>query len=148
MKINFNIKKKLKLFLLFIIPLFIFFTQSNYQIVKAFPMDNYQNQIVVEELRLKVPAEFKEVWLNAEKNIWEPWLSVQDGFLRRQIFWDKEKEEALILVDWENEKLWKNISIKEVNQIQEEFEKNVKTALGNNTNPFKLINEGELYKQE
>ena len=148
MKTNLKIKKKLKFFIFFIIFLLIFFFQSNYQIVKALPMDNYQNRIVVEELRLKVPAEFKEVWLKAEKKIWEPWLSIQDGFLRRQIFWDKEKEEALILVDWENEKLWKNISIKEVNQIQEEFEKNVKTALGNNTNPFKLINEGELYKQE
>ena len=147
MKTNLKIKKKLKFFIFFIIFLLIFFFQSNYQIVKALPMDNYQNRIVVEELRLKVPAEFKEVWLKAEKKIWEPWLSIQDGFLRRQIFWDKEKEEALILVDWENKQLWKNISIKEVNQIQEKFEKNVKTALSININPFKLVYEGELYKQ-
>ena len=147
MKINFKIKKKLKFFLFLIICLLIFCSPSNYQIVKALPMDNYQNPIVIEELRLKVPADFKEVWLKAEKTIWEPWLSIQDGFLRMQIFWDKEKEEALILVDWENEKLWKNISIKEVNEIQEKFEKNVKTALSININPFKLVYEGELYKQ-
>ena len=110
-------------------------------------MDNNQSELVIEELRLKVPNEFKEVWLEAEKEIWEPWLSIQAGFLGRKIFWDKEKEEALILVNWKNKKLWKSISIKEVNDIQAKFEKNVKTALNVNVNPFELIYEGELYKQ-
>ena len=36
------------------------------------------------------------------KRIWEPWLSSRDGFLGRQLFWDKEKEEALILVNWKS----------------------------------------------
>ena len=90
----------------------------------------------------------KEVWLKAEKNVWEPWLSNQDGFLGRQIFWDQEKEEALILVDWKNKKLWKNISEEDVNKLQEKFEDNVKTSLNLKNNPFKLIYEGELRKQE
>ena len=110
-------------------------------------MENYQDEIVIEELRLKVPAQFKEIWLKTEKKIWEPWLSSQDGFLGRQLFWNKEKEEALILVNWKNKKLWKSISMEEVNQIQEEFEENVKTSLNLNVNPFKLIYEGELDKQ-
>ena len=41
--------------------------------------------MVTEELRLKVPADAKAAWLNAEKEIWEPWLSSQDGFLGRQL---------------------------------------------------------------
>ena len=91
--------------------------ETNFQIATALPMENLKNETIVEELRLKVPANFKEVWLEAEKNIWDPWLSGQNGFLGRQIFWDKEKEEALILVKWENKKLWKNISMEEVNEI-------------------------------
>ena len=110
-------------------------------------MNNYQSEQVIEELRLKVPTKFKEVWLKAEKNVWEPWLTIQDGFLGRQIFLDKEKEEALILVKWENKKLWKSISMKEVNEIQKQFEENVKTSLNLKENPFKLIYEGELKKQ-
>ena len=35
---------------------------------------------LAEELRLKVPADLKEVWLQAEKNVWEPWLSSKMGF--------------------------------------------------------------------
>ena len=110
-------------------------------------MDDFQNGLVTEELRLKVPSKFKDVWIKAEKKVWEPWLSVQDGFLGRQIFWDQKKEEALILVNWKNKKLWKSISMKEVNQIQEKFDDNVKESLSMNVNPFELIYEGELVKQ-
>ena len=48
-------------------------------------MDNFQSEMVIEELRLKVPADVKAAWLNAEKEVWEPWLSSQDGFLGRQL---------------------------------------------------------------
>ena len=110
-------------------------------------MDKYQGEFVTEELRLEIPSKFKDVWLKAEKEVWEPWLSIQDGYLGRQIFWDKEKEEALILVNWENKRLWKSISNKEVNKMQEKFEEYVRTSLNLNANPFKLIYEGELVKQ-
>ena len=147
MKIKFNLKEKIKNFSFLFIFLFIFLFQINSPILNALPMDTYQSVPVTEELRLKIPSEFKKVWLQAEKEVWEPWLSVQDGFLGRQIFWDKEKEEALILVNWENKKLWKSISMSEVNEVQEKFEENVRTSLNTNVNPFELIYEGELVKQ-
>ena len=144
---HFNFKMKIKSFSLLLICLFIFLSQTNLSILNALPMDNYQSEFITEELRLKIPSEFKKIWLQAEKEVWEPWLSIQDGFLGRQIFWDKEKEEALILVNWENKKLWKSISMNEVNEIQEKFEEKVKTSLNTNVNPFELIYEGELVKQ-
>ena len=147
MKLNLKIKKKIKRFSFLLICLFVFLFQSNFQILNSLPMDDYQSGLVTEELRLKIPSKLKKIWLMAEKEVWEPWLSDQDGFLGRQIFWDKEKEEALILVNWENKKLWKSISMKEVNEIQERFEENVKKALNVNANPFTLIYEGELVKQ-
>ena len=147
MKENFDIKKKLKSFFFLLIFLFIFIFQSNSMPISSLPMDNHQSGLIIEELRLKVPAEFRKTWLIAEKEVWEPWLSIQDGFLVRQIFWDKEKEEALILVNWENKNLWKNISMEEVNKIQEKFDENVKKSLNVQVNPFKLIYEGELVKE-
>ena len=110
-------------------------------------MDKYKSGLVTEELRLGIPSEFKDVWLKAEKEVWEPWLSIQNGYLGRQIFWDKEKEEALILINWKNKRLWKSISINEVNEIQEKFDENIKTSLNVDENPFKLIYEGELFEQ-
>ena len=139
--------KKIKNHTYVIIFLFIVFFQSDYQILRSLPMDNFQSGIVTEELRLKVPLEFKETLLETEKKVWEPWLSNQYGFLGRQIYWDSKNEEALILVNWKSHKLWKSISIQEVSKIQEKFEENAKLKLGLNENPFKLIYEGELVKE-
>ncbi len=147
MKLNLDIKRKFQRFCLILICLIVLIFQSDIPNLNALPMDNYQGKMVIEELRLKVPAYAKAAWLNAEKEIWDPWLSSQDGFLGRQLFWDKEKEEALILVNWKSKKLWKSIPMSEVNIVQEKFEENVKTALNVNRNPFELIHEGELDKQ-
>ena len=147
MRFNFNMKRKFQRFCLILVCLLFLILQSDIPNLKALPMDNYQGEMVIEELRLKVPADAKAAWLNAEKKIWEPWLSCQEGFLGRQLFWDKEKEEALILVTWKSKKLWKNIPISEVNLVQEKFEDNVKAALNVGKNPFEFIYEGELGKQ-
>ena len=148
MRFNLNLKKKIQRFCLLLICLVVLIFQSDFPNLKALTMDNYQSEMVIEELRLKVPADAKSAWLNAEKEIWEPWLSSQDGFLGRQVFWDKEKEEALILVSWESKKLWKSIPMSEVNIVQARFEDRVKTVLNVSKNPFELLYEGELDKQE
>ena len=147
MRLNLNLKKKIQRFCLLLIFLVFLIFQSDFPNLHALSMENYQGEIVIEELRLKVPAASKAAWLTAEKEVWDPWLSSQKGFLGRQLFWDKEKEEALILVNWESKKLWKSIPMSEVNVVQEKFEDNVKTALKVEENPFELIYEGELDKQ-
>ncbi|MBO8204993.1 TIGR03792 family protein [Prochlorococcus marinus] len=147
MKFNLNLISFFQRFCLVLICLVVLSFQFDIPNLKAITMDNYQGEMVIEELRLKVPADVKAVWLNAEQEIWEPWLSSQKGFLGRQLFWDKEKEEALILVNWENKKLWKSIPMSEVNVVQQRFEDNVKAALNVGENPFELIFEGELDKQ-
>ena len=103
---------------------------------------------IVEELRLSVPLKYKEAWLKAEEEIWEPWLLKQDGFLGRQIFYNKTTGEALLLVKWKNRNLWKNISDEEVNKMQKIYEKTVTSSIGVETNPFKFIYEGELFEQK
>ena len=147
MKLNLDLKRKFQRFCLILVCLIVLIFQSDISKLNALPMDNYQGEMVIEELRLKVPADGKAAWLNAEKEIWDPWLSSQDGFLGRQLFWDKEREEALILVNWKSKKLWKSIPMSEVNIVQVKFEDNVKTALNVSENPFELVYEGELDKQ-
>tara|TARA_Y100001978_G_scaffold47053_1_gene42042 strand:- start:1024 stop:1464 length:441 start_codon:yes stop_codon:yes gene_type:complete len=146
MKLNFlfgTLKKYLRISLIFLL---IF--QLNQQSSLALSMRDSKEGNIFEELRLNVPYKYKEVWLKAEKEVWEPWLSNQDGFLGRQIFYNDEKEEALLLVNWENRKLWKKISIEEVKKIQNNFEENVKDKLDISYNPFEFVYEGELFKQQ
>ena len=142
------IYEKFKVFFLKFFIIFILLFSSNSQIAHSFPKDmKINDSVVIEELRLNVPSKFREVWLQAEREVWEPWLNNQNGFLGRQIFWNKDKEEALILVNWKNKKLWKSISKEEVEKIQDKFEEKVKTFLNAQTNPFEITYTGEIYKQ-
>ena len=70
MKLNLNFKKRFQRFCLVLICLVVLIFQSDIPNLKALTMDNYQVEMVIEELRLKVPAEIKTAWLNAEKEIW------------------------------------------------------------------------------
>ena len=145
MKLNF-LKKALKSISLAFIVL-VASLQYNSASVDASTMINMKENPITEELRLRVPIQYKDNWIKAEKEVWEPWLANKKGFLGREIFYNKEKEEALVLVKWENKKLWKSISVKEVSKMQSIFEENVKNDLKLDRNPFELIYEGELYIQ-
>ena len=140
------LKKFFRLILMAFIVLVASF-QYNSSSVNAVTMVNMKDGPITEELRLRVPLEYKDNWIKAEKEVWEPWLANKKGFLGREIFYNKEKEEALVLVKWANKKLWKSISVDEVNIIQSMFEENVKNDLKLDKNPIELIYEGELYIQ-
>ena len=106
---------------------------------------NFPKESIVEHLKLDVPKKFKHAWLKAEEGSWEPWLLKQDGFLGRQLFWDPKFEEATLLIGWESREVWKNISQKEINLVQQDFEKIARKETAETTgNPFPLIFEGEL----
>ena len=107
-----------------------------------------ENAEVFEVLRLHVPEISKEAWLDAEKGSWEPWLSEQDGFLGRQLFWDPGNEEATLLIKWASRPQWKSIPLDEVEIVQKHFEKLAREGTGlKNGNPFPLMFEGELFLQ-
>ena len=139
MKVVSFLKNLIKKFFVLLLVFIIF--QLNVSNTFAIQM-NKLNENIVEELRLIVPLKYKETWLKAEAEVWEPWLSKQDGFLGRQIFYNQKTGEALLLVKWENRNLWKNISDEEVNKMQKIYEETVTSSLGVEANPFKFIYEG------
>jgi uncharacterized protein (TIGR03792 family) len=108
------------------------------------PGGNYE-VAVVEHLRVKVPAEARQAWLEAERGSWEPWLMQQDGYLGRDLLWDPEREEGTLLIRWASREQWKQIPEQELEQIQERFEQIARDATGQRQgNPFPLVFEGEL----
>jgi len=143
-KINFVEKIFMFLFICVICLSTIFGNVKNIQ-AQALLKANFPKGSIVELLKLDVPKKFKDAWLNAEKGSWEPWLSKQDGFLGRQLFWDPKLEEATLLIGWDSRDVWKNISQLEINLVQQDFEKIAREETGESKgNPFPLIYEGEL----
>ena len=145
MKVTYLFKNLIRMFFALLLLLVVFYSNSSNAF--DFPM-NKIDEIIIEELRLNVPNKYKETWIKAEQEIWEPWLLKQGGFLGRQIFYDQKKGEALLLVKWKNRNLWKNISDEEVNNIQKIYEETVISSLGVETNPFEFIYEGEVFEQK
>ena len=100
---------------------------------------------VVEHLKVKVPAEARQAWLEAERGSWEPWLQRQPGYLGRQLLWDPSREEGTLLIRWASRQQWKAIPLAEVEAVQERFEQLARQATGRRQgNPFPLVFEGEL----
>ncbi len=145
MKIITLLKNSIKIY--FALLLVFAISQSNTTNALDLPM-NKIDETIIEELRLNVPNKYKETWLKAEEEVWEPWLSKQEGFLGRQIFYNQKKGEALLLVKWKNRSLWKNISDDEVNKMQKIYEETVTSSLGIENNPLEFIYEGELFEQK
>lgn len=100
---------------------------------------------VVEHLRIQVPDQARDAWMEAERGSWEPWLAQQKGFLGRDLLWDPRTEEGTLLIRWSSRDAWKGIPQEDVMAVQERFEQIARQALGQSQgNPFPLVYEGEL----
>ncbi|WP_254991172.1 TIGR03792 family protein [Cyanobium sp. N5-Cardenillas] len=114
---------------------------------------NETSTVVVEQLRLKVPAGARKAWLQAEQETWGPWLRRQEGFLGRDLLWDAEREEGLLLIRWRSRRQWLAIPVSEIEAVQGQFEAAARRALALNppdpgaetpANPFPLVDAGAL----
>ena len=104
---------------------------------------------VIEHLRLSVPEQGREAWLEAERGSWEPWLAQQMGLLGRDLLWDPETEEGTLLIRWSSRQAWKAIPSEQVAEVQDRFEQLAREAMAlpqEMDNPFPLVFEGELLR--
>ena len=109
---------------------------------------NDSNQTIIEYLRLRVPHKDRNAWLIAEQKSWEPWLKEQKGFLGRQLLWDAEREEAILLISWASRSDWKTIPQEEIDHVQKTFEEIATDLTGKKEiNPFPIKSQGELFPQ-
>lgn len=104
--------------------------------------------VVVEHLRLQVPGGGRAAWLQAELETWDPWLRQQRGFVEREVLWDSDRQEGVLLIHWADHNDWKAITASAVAAIQERFEAAAKRILAlppESANPFPLVFAGEVH---
>ena len=118
-----------------------------FAILMLFAGQALASDVVIEQLRLKVPESQVHTWLEAEQQTWQPWLEEQEGFLGRDIAWDPALEEGQLLIHWATRDQWKAIRADDVEAVQREFDSVVNAALGRSAtaeSPFPLVLEAEL----
>ena len=100
---------------------------------------------VVEVLQMPVSAEQRQCWLEAEASQWEPWLEQQDGYRGRDLLWDPERQQAVVLVGWQSQQQWDDIPSSTINSTEEAFNAQLRQCLGVSTaQPLPLLRAGAL----
>jgi uncharacterized protein (TIGR03792 family) len=109
---------------------------------------------VLEVLRLRVPSDGRSCWRRAEAEAWEPWLAQRQGYRGRELYWDPQRQEALLIIGWGHRADWKEIPQASLDAVQEQFEAAARRCLAAQgsaavdrvppTNPFPIVSSGEL----
>ena len=100
---------------------------------------------VVEVLQMPVRAEQRQCWMEAEASQWEPWLEQQDGYRGRELLWDPEREQAVVLVGWQSQQQWDAIPASSISSTEEAFNAQLRQCLGVSTKqPLPLQRAGAL----
>lgn len=98
-----------------------------------------EQPVVVEMLRLSVPEAMQAAWVAAEQSVWQPWLEQQDGFLRKDLLWDPQREEGQVLIHWHRQ-MRAAIPSEEVDGVQARFVAAVNQATGQTSaDPLPLL---------
>ena len=84
---------------------------------------------VVEVLQMPVSTAQRQCWLEAEASQWEPWLQQQDGYRGRDLLWDPERQQAVVLVGWQSQQQWDAIPASSIGSTEEAFNAQLRTCL-------------------
>ena len=85
---------------------------------------------VVEVLQMPVSSHQRQCWLEAEAGQWEPWLEQQDGYRGRELLWDPERQQAVVLVGWQSQQQWDAIPASSIGSTEEAFNAQLRQCLG------------------
>ena len=85
---------------------------------------------VVEVLQMPVSAGQRQCWRQAEEAHWEPWLQQQDGYRGRELLWDPERQQAVVLVGWQSQQQWDAIPASSIGSTEEAFNAQLRSCLG------------------
>jgi uncharacterized protein (TIGR03792 family) len=100
---------------------------------------------VVEVLQMPVATAQQACWRQAEQQIWEPWLEKQSGYRGRELLWDPERQQAVVLVGWASQAAWDAIPATSISRTEARFDGVLRRCLGNGASkPLPLQRTGSL----
>jgi uncharacterized protein (TIGR03792 family) len=78
--------------------------------------------MVIEWLEFTMNPEARDRFVQLDFEIWNPFLQTKPGFVRKEIWLDRDDDRrVIIMVEWSDRELWKNITTTEVVTITQQF---------------------------
>ncbi|MCU0547916.1 MAG: TIGR03792 family protein [Leptolyngbya sp. Prado105] len=80
--------------------------------------------MVIEWLKVKVPIELRETYIQKDTEIWTATLSAYPGYVGKEIWFNPDDESELIMViHWETKEAWKSVPASVLEQTEQRFVK-------------------------
>lgn len=95
--------------------------------------------MVVEWLKVSVPKQKRDRYLQVDAEIWSATLSKYPGYIKKEIWLDPNREDDLIMVIyWESKEAWKSVPA----DVLEETDRRFTEAMGES---FPFLEEREFF---
>jgi len=99
----------------------------------------------VEILQMPVTKDQTSCWRMAEAKIWEPWLEQQSGYQGRELLWDRDRQQAVVLIGWLSQSAWDAIPASSIKKTENRFDGVLQRCLGSGASkPLPLQRTGSL----
>ena len=103
------------------------------------------NAGVVEVLQMPVTKDQTSCWRTAEAEVWEPWLEKQSGYQGRELLWDRDRQQAVVLIGWLSQSEWDAIPAGSIKKTENRFDRVLQRCLGSGASkPLPLQRTGSL----
>ncbi|OLP18928.1 cyanobacterial protein, TIGR03792 family [Leptolyngbya sp. 'hensonii'] len=78
--------------------------------------------MVIEWLRIQVPPEEREQYIQADAEIWTPFLAAQPGFLNKEVWIAPDRpDQVMMVIRWASMDLWQSIPREQLQAIDLRF---------------------------
>lgn len=93
--------------------------------------------MVIEWLKVNVPPELREQYIQKDAEIWTPLLSQHSGFAGKEVWINpNDPTEIVMVIRWQNREAWKEVPSEALQEADRQFTE----AMGQ---PFSFTAEGE-----
>lgn len=78
--------------------------------------------MIIELLKIEVTPEYRQQYLQLDREIWTKALAKCPGFLGKEVWLNPNKpSEVILIIRWASQEQWKSISLQLLANIEQEF---------------------------
>ncbi|VXD12648.1 TIGR03792 family protein [Planktothrix paucivesiculata] len=77
--------------------------------------------MVIEWLKFKVDPEQSELFIQKDEEVWTAGLQKIPGFIGKEVWFDREQQEIVMVIRWQSQEQWQAIPAKTLQELDEKM---------------------------